>query len=68
MRQFTSQNEILIIYTMGCPPIRWDDPWALASGLFYVQVDTQGIIIYTTSISVHLACLRYLVLKLVMVV
>ena len=26
-------------YTMGCPPVRGDNPRALASGLFYVQAD-----------------------------
>ena len=26
-------------YTMGCPPVRGDNPRALASGLSYVQVD-----------------------------
>ena len=30
---------------MGCPPIRGDNPRALASGLFYVQVDERGITI-----------------------
>ena len=30
-------------YTMGCPPVRGDNPRALASGLSYVQVDTHGI-------------------------
>ena len=32
-------------YTMGCPPVRGDNPRALASGLSYVQVDNHGIII-----------------------
>ena len=32
-------------YTMGCPPVRGDNPRALASGLSYVQVDKHGIII-----------------------
>ena len=31
-------------YTMGCPPVRGDNPRALASGLSYVQVDKHGII------------------------
>ena len=31
--------------TMGCPPVRRDNPRALASGLFYVQVDKHGITI-----------------------
>ena len=30
-------------YTMGCPPVRGDNPRALASGLSYVQVDNDGI-------------------------
>ena len=33
-------------YTMGCPPVRGDNPQALASGLFYVQVDKHGITIF----------------------
>ena len=28
-------------YTMGCPPVRGDNPRALASGLPYEQVDTH---------------------------
>ena len=32
-------------YTMGCPPVRGDNPRALASGLSYVQVDKRGITI-----------------------
>ena len=42
-------------YTMGCPPVRVDNPRALASGLSYVQVDKHGITNYTTYISVDLA-------------
>ena len=30
---------------MGCPPVRGDNPQALASGLSYVQVDKHGITI-----------------------
>ena len=30
---------------MGCPPVRVDNPRALASGLSYVQVDKHGITI-----------------------
>ena len=41
-------------YTMGCPPVRGDNPRALASGLSYVHVDKHGII-YNTYISVDLA-------------
>ena len=41
---------------MGCPPVRGDNPRALASGLSYVQVDKHGIkLFYTTYISVNLA-------------
>ena len=40
---------------MGCPPVREDNPRALASKLSYVQVDKHGIIFYTTYISVDLA-------------
>ena len=29
--------------TMGCPPVRGDNPRALVSGLSYVQVDKHGI-------------------------
>ena len=32
-------------YTMGCPPVRVDNPRALASGLSYIQVDKHGITI-----------------------
>ena len=32
-------------YTMGCPPVRRDNPRALASGLSCVQVDKHGITI-----------------------
>ena len=42
-------------YTMGCQPVRGDNPRALASGLSYVQVDKHGLAIYTTNISVDLA-------------
>ena len=34
---------LVINYTMGCPPVRRDNPRALASGLSYVQVDTHVI-------------------------
>ena len=30
---------------MGCPPVRGDNPRALASGLSYVQVDKHGLTI-----------------------
>ena len=32
-------------YNMGCPPVRGDNPRALASGLSYVQVYKHGITI-----------------------
>ena len=32
-------------YTMDCPPVRGDNPRALASGLSYVQVDKHVITI-----------------------
>ena len=32
-------------YIIGCPPVRGDNPRALASGLSYVQVDKHGILI-----------------------
>ena len=41
-------------YTISCPPIRGDNPRALASGLSYVQVDKHGITNYTAYISVDL--------------
>ena len=40
-----SAHEISNSYTMGCPPVRGDNPRALASGLSYVQVDKHGITI-----------------------
>ena len=40
---------------MVCPPVRGDNPRALASGLSYFQVGKHGITIYTTYISVDLA-------------
>ena len=36
-------NVICNSYIMGCPPVRGDNPRALASGLSYVQVDKHGI-------------------------
>ena len=42
-------HDIRYSYTMGCPPVRGDNPRALASGLSYVQVDKYGI-----TISYHL--------------
>ena len=40
---------------MGCPPVRGDNPRALASRLSYEQVDKHGILFYTTYISVDRA-------------
>ena len=40
---------------MGCPPVRGDNPRALASGLSCVKVDKHGITIYTTYINVDIA-------------
>ena len=34
--RFTSDS-----FTMGCPPVRGDNPRALASGLSYVQVENM---------------------------
>ena len=38
-------NSLSNSYTMGCPPVRGDNPRALVSGLSYVQVDKHGITI-----------------------
>ena len=40
---------------MVCPPVLGDHLRALASGLFYVQVEKHDITIYTTHNSVDLA-------------
>ena len=37
-------------YTMVRPPVRRDNPRALARGLSYVQVDKHVIAIYITSV------------------
>ena len=41
-------------YTMGCPPVRGENPRALASGLSYVHMDYDGLAIlyqlYHTSV------------------
>ena len=39
LRPFKVSNS----YTMGCPPVRGDNPRALASGLSNVQVDKHDI-------------------------
>ena len=41
----SSNPSICNSYTMGCPPVRGNNPRALASGLSYVQVDKHGITI-----------------------
>ena len=38
-------KQLCYSYTMGCPPVRGDNPRALASGLSYVQVDKHCITI-----------------------
>ena len=39
-------DSIVYAYTMGFPPVRGDNPRALASGLSYIQVvDKHGITI-----------------------
>ena len=42
-------------YIMGCPPVRGDNPRALASGLSYVQMYKHDITFYTTYVSADLA-------------
>ena len=39
-------------YTMGCPPVRGDNPRALASGLSYVQVEKKWYYYFIPPISV----------------
>ena len=36
---YPRMNRLSNSYTMGCPPVRGDNPRAVASGLSYVQVD-----------------------------
>ena len=43
--EFALNNELSNSYTMCCPPVRGDNPRALASGLSYVRVDKHGITI-----------------------
>ena len=45
LKFITCERSICNSYTMGCPPVRGDNPRALASGLSYVQVDKHGITI-----------------------
>ena len=52
MAIYTQTHGICNIYTMSCPPVRGDNPRALASGLSPIQVDNHGkILSYTTYIS-----------------
>ena len=54
---------------MGCPPVRGDNPRALASGLSYVHVDKHcKASLYITYINVDLAHHEIFVQELVMVV
>ena len=54
---------------MGCPPVRGDNPRALASGLSYVQVDNPWYNYFMPPTSVYtLYIVKYFVLKLVRVV
>ena len=43
--QYVVCRPICNSYTMGCLPVRGDNPQALACGLSYVQVDKHGITI-----------------------
>ena len=45
LRNKKSNIQLRNSYTMGCPPVRGDNPRALASGLSYVQEDKHGITI-----------------------
>ena len=45
MSVYTVLRPLSNSYSMGCPPVRGDNPRALASGLSYVQVDKHGITI-----------------------
>ena len=51
-------------YTRDCPPVRGDNPRALASGLSYVQVENMVLLFYTTYISVDVVDHEILMLKL----
>ena len=53
-------------YTMGCRPVRRDNPLALASGLSYVQVNNPWYNYFIPSTSVKaLQITRYFMLKMV---
>ena len=40
-----SESTLVKMPHVGCPPVRGDNPLALASGLSYVKVDKHGIAI-----------------------
>ena len=44
-RKLKGRYHICNSYTIGCQPVRGDNPRALTSGLSYVQVDEHGITI-----------------------
>ena len=46
-------------YTMGCPPVRGDNPRALACGLSHVQVDIHCITIFVFPDHTHSLFLWY---------
>ena len=41
---------------MGCPPVRGDNPRALASGLSYAQVDKYGTAFISVDLAHHEIC------------
>ena len=45
-------ESVVYSYTAACPPVRGDNPRALASELSYVQVDKHGTTIFIPSTSV----------------
>ena len=59
---FGSITQICNSYIMACPPVRGDNPQALASGLSYVQVDKHGM---TILYHLYQHITSYFVLKLV---
>ena len=61
-------SDLITSYTMGCPPVREDNPRALASGLSYVQVDKHDITILPPSSVYTMHSTGYFVLTLVRVV
>ena len=45
MHSFAFRFGLCNSFTIDCPPVREDNPRALASGLSYVQADKDGITI-----------------------